>query len=499
MDLNMMMSCLHKLVAGALLLAGAAWGFTVEALPMHGVFYAGVEAQPYLRIKVTAGAGEKLSRVVCSAGNTGKSSTGAAYLYRSQTPFFSPHAEGEVGAAKLVKGSVASGSIVFKLNGVRLDEGDNYFWLVYDVPATAKGGEKVGGTLLSAADGAGKEVKPAKGKDGSCRADGKTSATPGEVYPFKYRIAPYVRPKWACLNNKDMLSAAHLKSMTDFIVFGYTHEGTKLTGAHDAVAKDKDYSDDCLALAKQLRGSGSARILAGFSCNERRNPMTAVMLDDEKRRALARNMAALVLEKGYDGIDIDWEYPREGGKPFRAWRKFAYFLAELREELAGTRASISIAVTTRYDAPNIEVLDGVDFINSMSYGRPGEHSTKEAAQTDVNFLLKRKIPKEKIVLGLPFFSRDTNQKHADQGGCGYSTILKMFPNLPAGRNTFKHPSSGQMHYFNGADLIRDKCRSFVVQQGIGGVCIWAYDTDVPMSHAKSLSKALYSVIKQTRR
>lgn len=499
--MNKMMNCLHKLVACALAIVGSAWGLTVEALPTHGVFYAGVEAQPCLRLKVTAEAGEKLSRVVCSTKGSGKGCIGAAYLYRSQEPFFSLHAEGEAGAEKLAKANASADQLNFKLNGAPLKEGVHYFWLVYDVPASAKGGEKVGGTLLSAADGAGKVVKPAKGKDGSCRADGKTPATPGEVYPFKYRIAPYVRPKWALRHNKEMWTAAHLKNMTDFIVFGYTHSGSALVPAHDAQAGEHDYSDECLALARRLRGNGRARILAGFTCNENKNPMAGVLHDAEKRRELARNMAALVLEKGYEGIDIDWEYPRENGrfKPFASWRKFAVFLAELREELAGTGASISIAVTTRYDAPNIEVLDGADFINSMSYGRPSEHSTKEAAKEDVAFLLKRRIPPVKVVLGLPFFSRDIKPKHADKGGCGYSSIVKWFPNLPAGRNKFKHPEDGAMHFFNGADLIKDKCRTFVLQQGIGGVCIWAYDTDVPISHAKSLSKAMYSVLKQTGR
>lgn len=488
-------------LAGVILaLAGEVWGFTIEALPTHGVFYAGTAAQPCLRVKVTAAAGEKLSQLVFNTGESAKGSIAAAWLYKSQVPFFSLKAENEAAATKIAKASGA-GPLVFKTSGVELLEGDNYFWLVYDIAPTAKGGDIVGGVLKKAVNGKGNDIHPARGKDGSKRIDGKTAATPAVVYPFRYRIAPYVRPKFACIHNKEMWSAAHLKGMTDFIVFGYTHTGPKVTPAHDAVQGEKDYAPDCLALAKELRGSGSARILAGFTCNEAKNPLSAVMHDNEKRRMLARHMAQVVIENGYDGIDIDWEYPRENGrfKPYATWRKFAIFLAELREELAGTGASISIAVTTRYDAPNIEVLEGADFINSMSYGRPGEHSTKAAAQTDVQFLLKRGIPAVKIVLGLPFFSRDTKEKHQDQGGCGYGAIVKFFPKLDAGKNTFKHPNTGEMHFFNGANLIKDKCKTFVLQQSIGGVCIWAYDTDVPMSNAKSLSKALYSILKQTKR
>lgn len=488
-------------VALGAVLVSRALGFTVDALPTHAVFYPGEEAQPCLRIRIEAQAGEKLSQVVCSAGGSAARAVSAAYLYRSDVPYFSLHAQPAVAAVKVAASSGVHDAMVFKTKDVELADGENWFWLVYDVPRTAKGGDKICGELKSATDGGGVQVKPTKGRAGLHRADGKTAAVPGEVYPFQYRIAPYVRPKWACRHNADMFTAAHLKNMTDFIVFGYTHSGTALAAAKDAEMNGKDFSDECLALARKLRGAGKARILAGFSCNEAKNPMAAIMHDDAKRRVLVRNMAALVLEKGYEGIDIDWEYPRESGrfKPFATWRKLALFLGELRAELAGTGASLSVAVTTRYDAPNAEVLDGVDFINSMSYGRPGEHATKEAARDDVEYLLKRQVPPAKIVLGLPFFSRDTKRKHDDGGGCGYSTIVKWFPNLPAGRNTFKHPDTGEMHYFNGADLIRDKCKTFVLQRKIGGVCIWAYDTDVPINHAKSLSKALYSVIRQTKR
>ena len=496
-----MIKCVYKALAFLFASVCAAFGLSIEALPTHGVFYAGVQAQPCLRVKVTTAAGEKLTQLAFSTAGSSKGAISAVWLYKSSVPFFSLHAEGEAAAEKIAKAS-GTDSPVFKLSGMKWQEGERYFWLVYDIAATAKGGGKVRGAIKHATDGQGEEVSPAKGLDGSKRADGKTAAKPGEVYPFKYRIAPYVRPKFACAFHKEMFTPAHMKGMTDFIVFGYTHAGAKIAPAHDALLHDKDLAPECLQLARNLRGNGNeVRILAGFSCTESKNPMSAVMHDAEKRRSLARNMAELVTANGYDGIDIDWEYPRENGrfKPRATWRKFAVFLAELRAELAGTGASISMAVTTRYDAPNVEALEGVDFINSMSYGRPGKHSTKADAQADVKFLLDHKIPPAKIVLGLPFFSRDTMQKHADNGGCGYSSIIEMFPRLDAGKNTFTHPSTGEEHFFNGASLIKDKCKTFVLQQGIGGVCIWAYDTDVPMSHPKSLSKALYSILSRTKK
>ena len=494
--------CARRFVLACLALACSAPGVTIEALPTHGIFYAGLAGQPCLRLKVQATAGEKLGTLAFSPAGAAKGAISAAYLYRGSTPFFSTQAASGAAATRVAKASVnAAGNFVFKTDGLPLDKGESYLWLVLDISPAAKGGDPICATIHSATDGQGARISPARGLNGSRRADGSTPATPARVYPFKRRIAPYVRPKFACVSHKGLLTAAHLRAMTDFILFAYTHAGTGIAPSHDAMQGERDYTEDCLRLAKELRtaAGSSARILAGFSCNERKNPMSAIMHDPAKRRALARALADTVTRDGYDGVDIDWEYPRENAhfKPHATWRKFALFLAELREELAGTGASISMAVTTRYDSPNIEALEGVDFINSMSYGRPGEHSTKADAQVDVQHLLKLKVPPVKIVLGLPFFSRDTKPKHDDQGGCGYSSILRFYPKLDPAKNTFKHPHTGELHFFNGPNLIKDKCKTFVLRQGIGGVCIWAYDTDVPLSNPRSLSKALYSVLKNS--
>lgn len=487
-------------IAVGMALVGSAAGMSIEALPTHSVFYAGLKDQPCLRVQVEAESGERLRQLVFSAEASSKGAVSGAALYKSSVPFFSLHAEGEAAAVKVGKAGTTGGTMVFKTDKVELSKGTNYFWLVYDVAGGAKGGEKICGVLRKAVDGNGSEVSPNRKLDGTRRADGK-EATPAEVFRFRYRIAPYVRPKWACVHNKRMFNAEHLKNMTDFIVFGYTHKGVEIAPANDALHREKDLAPECLAMARKLRGEGAARILAGFTCNERNNPMSALMHNAEKRRALAHNMAKFIMDNGYEGIDIDWEYPAENRRfPAKmTWRKFAMFLAELRAELAGTGVSISIAVTTRYDAPTIEVLDGVDFINSMSYGRPGEHSTKTDAQTDIQFLLKRKVPAVKVVLGLPFFSRDTKQRHDDKGGCGYSSIIGFYPHISPSDNTFIHPETKAEHFFNGESLIKDKCKTFVLQQKIGGVCIWAYDTDVPMNSPKSLSKALYSVIRQAKK
>jgi len=112
---------------------------------------------------------------------------------------------------------------------------------------------------------------------------------------------------------------------------------------------------------------------------------------------------------------------------------------------------------------------------------------------------KSKVPPVKTMLGLPFFSRDRLQKHSDNGGVGYSTILSQYPTIEANKNVFVNKSdNNKEHYFNGATLIKQKCK-LAVQRKPGGVLIWAYDTDTLITNSRSLAKAIYAVIKQAKR
>ena len=84
---------------------------------------------------------------------------------------------------------------------------------------------------------------------------------------------------------------------------------------------------------------------------------------------------------------------------------------------------------------------------------------------------------------------------------GYSQILSWYPRIKPTENQFQAKnadgSPGPMHSFNGPTLIAEKCR-WARQEKFGGVMIWAYDTDVKLSHRASLGKAMYKVLRQPR-
>lgn len=489
-------TCAAALAGLCAALCPQAEAFTVECLPMYGVFYPGLANQPCIRIKVNATAGEKIKVLKFAAGkNTHAENITKVRLSQTGGNFsFTPNAIARnqpttLGAATLS----ANGTVTFKpKKPIELQQGDNYFWISCDISPSAKGGSEIGFKCTSLTDGNGEKVKPEKELNG---LQGKA----GRVHHFKHRIGPYYRARFlAKENGHGLLDASHFKLATDFILFGVSYNGTNI-GYYGCNAEEYRRA---LEIAKEFREGTDCLLIAGFALSEsskgsgNRNTFGGIISDPPRRRELARNLASFVKDNGFDGLDLDYEYPRQSN--FGSWDAFANFLTDLREELAGTGATLSIAVTVRYDAPSPRVYDQVDYINLMSYGAPGEHATMALVTSDVAWAKKAKIPNVKIMVGLPYFSRDTQPKHQDGGGLLYTAILNQHPNLSSGANTFTNTKDGKKHYFNGQDLIKQKCR-YVVSNKLGGVIIWAYEGDAKLTDHRSLSKALYSVIKQTKR
>lgn len=95
------------------------------------------------------------------------------------------------------------------------------------------------------------------------------------------------------------------------------------------------------------------------------------------RRAFAINAASFLLKWGFDGIDIDWEYPSQrGGSVESDKENFIRLLDELKKMLQPLQKILAIAVgasektaSLSYDIPRM--IEHVDFVNLMSYDLHG--------------------------------------------------------------------------------------------------------------------------------
>ena len=479
-----------------LLSAAAAQAMTVETRQTHGVFYAGLSRQALMQIKVSCEPGEQIRELNFSLGDTDKASDiKRARLFTSGTnPGFAPNAQGGNRARELDKAVIKEGKFSFDCT-IKPESPTTYLWLAYDISASAGANNRIDAVCEMVKTGD-TEVVPEQ----KC-GDAVKKPRAARIYPFTHRIVPYYRPRWVKgwgnAAEAVHLTPDHFKCFTDIVHFAYTvnYAGEVTLQWVGEGADAAAVVDDALAEIKRLRGKRASRLIAGFGHMD--EPMTAVVANPDLRRTLARNMAAWVLDRGYRGVDIDWEYPDTPEQ----WQNFGAFLAELREELAGSATSISMAASVTYKIPTIYTTDQLDFLMTMSYDDLGaEHSSMWRFQNDANKCLNDfKMPRQRIVVGLPFYSNEKGKLTVQHG---YSQIRSWYPNLPPTANHFiaknEDGSNGPEHSFNGPALIKEKC-SWLKKNRFGGVMIWAYDTDVKLTHKASLARALYSVLKQKKR
>jgi hypothetical protein len=491
------MKCIGYVIALLMAVPTITEAAEAEIRYTHGVFYPGLTNQPVLQVKISGEPGEKVKELKFTTGKSGRiSDIKIARVLTSRDWNGFTYNTNKL-AEELAKKKPGKGGISFKVD-LELGSSPTYMWLSYDLSEGMKRNTAIDGECTEIIMADGSVVKPT-----IVLAKGLEKRKVGRVYPFPYRVVPYYRPRWVKgWGNAEKavhLTPAHFNLFTDLIHFAYsvTADGNISYQWAGGGISDQEVADGALKEIKRLHkeAKSKAKLIAGFAHMD--EPMTTAVANPDTRRTLARNMAAWAIERGYDGIDIDWEYP----DTWEQWQHLGYFIADLREELSGTAMSISIASSVTYKVPNYWTTDQLDFLMTMSYDDlADQHSSMQRFQGDANKCLNDfHMPKQRIVVGLPFYS---NQQGTLTTQYGYSQIIAWYPRMKPSENVFRSKnqdgSDGPMHSFNGPDLITEKCR-WLKQAKFGGVMIWAYDTDLPLKHKASLAKAMYKVIRQPKK
>lgn len=266
-----------------------------------------------------------------------------------------------------------------------------------------------------------------------------------------------------------------------------------------------------------------------------------VAFTESSRKAFAQSAVEFIVKYGFDGIDIDWEYPVSGGLSTNIRRpedkqNFTLLLKELREAL-DARGNIDqkhyllsfAGAAGEWYVNNVElskVDNYVDYANLMTYDIHGTwdqnigfNAPLYSDPTNIAFYkpwsvdlavqtwLNAGFPKEKLIMGVPFYGfiyqnvPDINHGlyQTFRGGASitYGTVASYYLNKPGFQRYF-HETSKAPWLYDGTSFITYEDEEsmaykaqYIKSKGLGGAMIWELSQDP----SKVLLNSLYQTLK----
>jgi chitinase len=231
-----------------------------------------------------------------------------------------------------------------------------------------------------------------------------------------------------------------------------------LTGALNA----DEITPDALEHLQKLRDVYGTRIQIAVGGWGKCATFAPVMTNTELRQQFVQALLKYCLEHKLDGVDFDWEFPQ--GKDENA--AYSSLLIETKNAFHPHELLVTVALSSSQEL-SADAYLAVDRVHVMSYDHEGaEPATLAHAQDDLKKYVDRGVPKEKLILGLPFYGINRNTKPT---ALAYTQIVRQF------RPTADQDSAGG-YYFNGIATIQQKTR-LAIDQGFGGVMVWQIGQD----------------------
>ena len=208
----------------------------------------------------------------------------------------------------------------------------------------------------------------------------------------------------------------------------------------------------------------------------------------EKRTAFNANIMDYCESYDFDGIDLDIEL----GSDNKIWNYYADWCTELRA-LCDERDMEMSTATAQWVAEKVtpDTFALFDFVNVMAYDNDEDRYSHASYEYSVKcldyFSGKKKIPKEKLVLGVPFYGRG----YTSDGKLDWNSYMSFADIVSKGNEYYNADNYNDIAY-NGAVTISRKAE---LARDYGGIMIWELTQDAKGEHSllKVINDAFGSV------
>lgn len=238
---------------------------------------------------------------------------------------------------------------------------------------------------------------------------------------------------------------------------------------------------------------------------------SAAILNPLLRNKLIDDIEKAIVDLNLDGVDIDFEewdggYDGASANDLKKRDALEETFKSLRQRL-GNDKLIAAAVAAcndnngwgYYNCYNNTMHQYLDFASLMIYdktgpwpGSPvGPHSDWDFFEQAINhWLNNKKLPKEKLIAGVPFYGYSFKSSYSSEGAVdiAYSEILLKYPD-----DEPHLKDNVGLTYYDGMNTIKRKTE-FVVNNHLKGIMIWELTLDTD-DQSKSLLNMIHNVIK----
>lgn len=296
-------------------------------------------------------------------------------------------------------------------------------------------------------------------------------------------------------SSKDSM-VKNAKMLDEVAFFWYSFDGNGKvipSGKVDLSIKDKAQKNGskAYALVHNMNPSGPV----GFDANLAHR----VFSNPAARSRLVTNLVNLTTKDGWDGISVDVEKTPPGDR-----QNFSSFVAELSKALKAKDKVLNISIPAKYVDYHSDLWSGAydyaaigkyaDQVILMTYDEHGMGTTQGpiASQGWVDRVIDYavgKIPKEKIVMGLPVYSYDWGSNkplmpdylsHAQTVDRAKKHGVQILTDPSAKVPQFTYTANGVRHevYFENVASLRTKM-DYALQHKLHGVAIWRLGMEDP--------------------